>query len=202
MNQDMVNAGYVLNNVPASRQKDYLFQAFVREGAIEWDRGAFQMPNSVVKVGVAVGSNPAKLAGPGTQAIYELFKKGTEPTETEYGNATIGGPYGLKASVDKNNKKVTLSWSALSPGEFARTEYGSFGYNVYLDGKLLAWTDKTTYTATGYGTYKIVATYKGFSGVQSTGDEITVSEPKEETNPSPGGNTGESENPEEQKNEP
>ena len=201
MNQDMVNAGYVLNNVPASRQKDYLFQAFVREGAIEWDRSAFQMPNSVVKVGVAVGSNPAKLAGPGTQAIYELFKKGTEPTETEYGNATIGGPYGLKASVDKNNKKVTLSWSALSPGEFARTEYGSFGYNVYLDGKLLAWTDKTTYTGTGYGTYKIVATYKGFSGVQSTGAEITVSEPKEETNPSPGGSSGESET-EEQKNEP
>ena len=78
MNQEMVNNGYVLNNVPASRQKDYLFQALVREGAMEWDRSAFQQPSSVVKVGVAVGSNPAKLAGPGTQAVYELFKKGTE----------------------------------------------------------------------------------------------------------------------------
>lgn len=185
MNQEMVNNGYVLNNVPASRQKDYLFQALVREGAMEWDRSAFQQPSSVVKVGVAVGSNPAKLAGPGTQAVYELFKKGTEPTETEYGDATIAGPYGLKASVDKTSKKVTLSWSALSPGEYARNEYGSFGYNVYLDNKLLGWTDKTTYTATGYGTYKIVATYKGFSGVKSEGAEIVVSEPIEEPSTPP-----------------
>ena len=180
MNQEMVNNGYVLNNVPASRQKDYLFQALVREGAMEWDRSAFQQPSSVVRVGVAAGSNPAKLAGPGTTPIYELFKKGTEPTETLYGDATIAGPFGLKATVDKTTKKITLSWSALSPGEYARTEYGAFGYNIYLDNRLLTWTDKTTYTATEFGTYKIVATYKGFSGVKSTGAEVVVSEPKEE----------------------
>lgn len=178
---ESVAEGYVLHNVPATIQKDRLYRALVNSGAIESDRESFQQPSSVAKVGVAQGSNPAKLAGPGTNAVYEYFKKGTEPTETEYGDATLSGPSGLKASVDKTTKKITLTWNAVDPGVYAKEKYGTFGYNVYLNNKLLTWTDKTTYTATNeFGTYKIVATYKGYSGIKSEGAEITVKEPVEE----------------------
>ncbi len=170
--QDMINQGYVLHNIPATVQKDRLFRALVNSGAMESDRAPFQQPSSVVKVGVAQGSNPPKLAGPGTSAVYEYFKKGTEPTETAIGEATIKGPFGLKASVDKTTK---------NPGEFANSNYGTFGYNIYLNDKLLTWTDKTTYTIDGqFGTFKVVATYKGYSGIKSDGAEITVEEPKNE----------------------
>ena len=179
--KESVAEGYVLHNVPATIQKDRLYRALVNSGAIESDRESFQQPSSVTKVGVAQGSNPAKLAGPGTNAVYEYFKKGTEPTETEYGDATLSGPSGLKASVDKTTKKITLTWNAVDPGVYAKEKYGTFGYNVYLNNKLLTWTDKTTYTATNeFGTYKIVATYKGYSGIKSEGAEITVKEPVEE----------------------
>ena len=179
--KESIAEGYVLHNVPATIQKDRLFRALVNSGAMEYDRASFTQPSSVVKVGVASGSNPPKLAGPGTSAVYEYFKKGTEPTETAYGEATLNGPTGIKASVDKTNNKITISWNAIDPGEYKGGDLGTFGYNVYLNDKLLTWTDKTSYVGDKFGTYKVVGTYKGYSGIKSSGAEITVKEPKEET---------------------
>ena len=178
--KDLIRQGYILHNVPATIQKDRLFNALVSAGAMESNRSAFVQPSSVVKVGIAQGSNPPKLAGPGTQAVYEYFKKGTEPTETATGNATLGKPTGLKATVDEETNKITLTWNAVDPGEFANSDLGTFGYSIYLNNKLLTWTDKTTYVGTEYGTYKIIANYKGYSGIKSEAAEITVEEPIEE----------------------
>ena len=178
--KESIAEGYVLHNVPATIQKDRLFNALVSAGAMESSREAFNQPASVVKVAVSPGSNPAKLAPPGAGAVYEYFKKGTEPTEYDTSNYRISAPANF--SVSDSNGKVTLSWSAVSPGELGDDSHGKFGYNIYKDDILIAWTDKTSYTYTPsgsvYGTYKIIATYKSYSDIQSDAAIVKYEKPK------------------------
>ena len=189
--KELIQQGYVLHNIPATMAKDRLFRALVFAGAMESDRSEFVMPSSVVKIGIAPGSNPPKLAAPGGGAVYELFKKGYEPTEYDTTNYKLPSPGGF--SVKEVNGKAILSWNSVNPGELGKDEYGKFGYNIYKDGVLLEWTDKTSYTyspSSGniYGTYKIVATYKSYSGLQSDGAtaklEAKKEEPEKTTTPS------------------
>lgn len=179
--KDSIREGYVLHNVPATIQKDRLFNALVNSGAMESNRAAFNQPSSVVKVGVAQGSNPAKLAGPGTPTVYEYFKKGSEPTEMAE-NTKINGPSNFKGTYDETTKKLTLTWNSVNPGSASNDDYGKFGYNIYFNGSLLDWTDKTTYTmetSNPYGTYKIIATYKSYTGVQSEASTFELKKPKD-----------------------
>jgi penicillin-binding protein 1A len=176
---ESIAQGYVLHNVPAARQKDALFNALVAAGAIEANRDGFVAPASVSRVAVAAGSNPAKLAVPGGPTVYEYFKKGTEPTEYDLSNYRIPAPANLRAS--ENNGKVTLSWSAVSPGELGDSSHGTFGYNVYKDNVLIAWTDKTTYSfnpSNVYGVYKIIGTYKSYNDLQTDAATIEIKEIK------------------------
>lgn len=189
--------GYVLHNVPATIQKDRLFNALVSAGAMESNREEFKQPSSVVKVGVAAGSNPAKLASPGQSAIYEYFKKGYEPNEYDTNSYKLPAPGNLKAT--ESGGKVTLSWSSVNHSSMSTSsDYGKFGYNIYKDGILIGWTDKTSYSFTPdgsvYGTYKVVATFKSYSGITSESATITLKEsskpspspsPSEEPSPSP-----------------
>lgn len=189
--------GYVLHNVPATIQKDRLFNALVSAGAMESNREEFKQPSSVVKVGVAAGSNPAKLASPGQSAIYEYFKKGYEPNEYDTNSYKLPAPANLKAT--ESGGKVTLSWSSVNHSSMSTSsDYGKFGYNIYKDGILIGWTDKTSYSFTPdgsvYGTYKVVATFKSYSGITSESATITLKEsskpspspsPSEEPSPSP-----------------
>lgn len=177
--------GYVLHNVPATIQKDRLFNALVSAGAMESSREEFKLPSSVVKVGVAAGSNPAKLASPGQSAIYEYFKKGYEPNEYDTNSYKLPAPGNLKAN--ESGGKVTLSWSSVNHSSMSTSsDYGKFGYNIYKDGVLIGWTDKTSYSFTPdgsvYGTYKVVATFKSYSGITSEAATITL---KESSKPSP-----------------
>ena len=187
LTKELIQQGYILHNTPATIAKDRLFRALVNAGAMESDRSDFVMPSSVVKVGVAPGSNPAKLAAPGGSAVYELFKKGYEPTE--YDTSSYKLPQPGNFTVKEVNGKAVLSWSAVSPGDIGKAEYGKFGYNVYKDGVLLEWTDKTSYTynpgsGSIYGTYKVVATYKSYSELQSDA-AVAKLEEKKEPSPSP-----------------
>ncbi len=185
LTKEQIQQGYILHNIPATIAKDYLFNALVSAGAMEWDREEFKQPDSVVKVGVAPNSNPAKLAPPGTDAIYEYFKKGFEPTEYDTSNYKLGAPGNFK--VSEKNGKVTLSWSSVDPGILANSSHGKFGYNIYKDNVLIDWTDKTsyTYTPTGsvYGTYKVIATYKAYTDVQSEAATTKLTEPEPEEEP-------------------
>ena len=185
---DYISSEYCLHNVPATVQKDKIMRALVYSGAIEANREEFKMPSSVVRAVIAPGSNPPKLAAPGTSGLAELFKKGYEPTEVDTSNVKIPTPGNLKATYNKTTKKVTISWSGVSPGALANDSYGPFGYNVYLDSKLLGWTDKTSYTydtSSPYGTYKVIATYKSYSGVQSSPATFKLAEEKAQTTTSP-----------------
>lgn len=184
--KESIAEGYVLHNVPATIQKDRLFNALVYAGAMEGDREAFVQPASVSRVAIAPGSNPPKLASPGGGAVYEFFKKGTEPTEYDFSSYKISAPGNLK--VYDYSGKITISWSAVSPGELADDSRGKFGYNVYKDDVLLTWTDKTSYTFTPdnpNGTYKVIATYKSYNDIQSEPAIKKYEQKKEETKPEP-----------------
>ena len=184
--RESVAQGYVLHQTPAAIQKDRLFLALVYSGAMEGDRAGFSQPGSVSKVAVSPNSNPPKLAIPGQEAVYEYFKKGTEPTEYDFSHYRLPAPSNLTIS-DKDGK-VTLSWGAVSPGDLATGDHGTFGYNVYKDGVLVTWTDKTSYTYTPsdgvYGTYKVIATYKSYNDIQSNAAEKKYTKAPEITCPS------------------
>ncbi len=193
---DYIDSQYCLHNIPATMAKDRLYNALVNAGAVEGNREAFKQPSSVVQVGVAVGTNPAKLAYPGQPVEYEYFKKGYEPTEYDTTRITLAAPNNLK--ITEKDNKITLSWEAVDPGVLANPTYGTFGYNIYKDNVLIDWTSKLTYsfTPTGskYGTYKVVASYKSFDGIKSDAavkelkekeDEPVKPSPKPTTEPTP-----------------
>ena len=186
--RESVAQGYVLHQTPAAIQKDRLFLALVYSGAMEWDRAGFSQPASVTRVNISPNSNPPKLAIPGQPAVSELFKKGTEPTEYDFSNYKLAAPSNLKITDD--GTKVTLSWGAVSPGDLVKEDHGKFGYNIYKDGVLVTWTDKTSYTYAPsdgvYGTYKVIGTYKSYNDVQTNAAEkkyekITITCPSDAT---------------------
>ena len=184
---EYMDSVYCLHNFPDSRRKDQIFNALIKQGAMESNRSAFKQPSSVVQVGIANGSDPPKLATSTTKdVVYELFKKKYVPTE--YDEAPLEAPANFKATYNKATKKVSLSWKAVSPSTQAKDEYGKLGYNIYKNGVLLDWTDKTYYsfaTTSPYDTYKIIATYKSYSGIQSEAATYTLKEENEEENKTP-----------------
>lgn len=178
---DYIDSEYCLHNIPATIQKDKIFRALVNSGAMESNREAFTQPDSVTKVGIVAGSNPPMKAGSYTgEIVYEYFKKGYEP-ELTYEDTKLDKPKNLTAKYNKITKKVTLSWEKVDPKNTANQNYGTFGYNIYFNNTLIDFTEKTTYTHTPsgspYGTYKVVAAYKGYSGIQG---ETATYELKEE----------------------
>lgn len=181
---DFIDKEYCLRNIPATVQKDKLYKALIDAGAMESNREDFKQPESVVKVGVVSGTNPPKLAGSytGSNVLYEYFKKGHEPNET-YVSEKLAKPENLKVRYSKITKKVTLSWDKVKEPDI-EDRPGTFGYNIYLDSTHIGFTEKTTFTYnpkdTPYGTYKVIAGYKGYSGVESEAATYTLKEEKEE----------------------
>ena len=173
--KDSIREGYVLHNVPATIQKDKLFQALAK-GAFESNREEFKMPDSVVKIGIISGSNPPQAAGDGYSGdvTYEYFKKGKEP---EVATVTkLSTPSGLKVAY--SGDKVTITWNGVSKLE-KDENYGEFGYNVYQGNRLLTFTSGTSYSfksTSPYDTYKVIATYKSYSGAQSDAATYTLKE--------------------------
>lgn len=171
------NGVYVLRNIPATVQKDKLFLAYAN-GVFEKNKAEFKMPDSVVKLGIIAGSNPPAIAGEGYSGsvVYEYFKKGHEPKASETSNAKLATPEGLKVAVSGN--KVTISWNKVNRLD-NDDNYGVFGYNVYFGNTLLTFTEGTSYsfnTANPYGTYKVIATYKSYSGAQSSAASYILKE--------------------------
>lgn len=161
---------------PATVQRAILFNALANAG-FNHDGSDFEMPSSVVKIGVERGSNPPLLAStntPSDQIVYELFKKGTEPTEYSTKYSKLENPTNF--SVNYKNKKVYLSWNKVSdPGYITD---GVFGYYIYFNNKEIGFTTKTSYTVDDLddykGTYTLKAGYKGTSNSMSSGVSRTL----------------------------
>lgn len=85
--------------------------AHVSEGKETED---FKVPNSVEKVAIEKGSNPAKLASqftPKEQIIYEYAVKGNAPTQVSQKFDKLDSPSGLSANFDQEANEISLSWN-------------------------------------------------------------------------------------------
>ncbi len=177
------NSEYCLRNVPATIAKDKLFKT-IAEGAMEKNKEEFKMPDSVVKLPVVSGSNPPKIApsGYGGAVTYELFKKDKIPNgkveATAETTEKLSKPSGLSGTSSEG--KITLKWNAVAGT--GNADYGELGYNIYLGDTLLTFTTGTSYTYTiknsdidsGQLTFKIIATYRSYSGAASDAASINV----------------------------
>ena len=174
-NEELVSQGYYFHNLSGTVQRDRLFTAIANE-VFEDNKEEFTMPDSVVRVPLVSGSSTARVAGTGYSGstIYEYFKKDHEPK----GNAetsNLATPTGLTATY--SNGSVKLSWNAVNPGN-TDSSYGDFGYNVYFNNTLLGFTTNTSYTINNssnpYGTYKVVATFQKYDGLNSEAATYTL----------------------------
>ena len=162
---DTISREYCLRNIPATIQKDKLFLALAK-GAFENNKEPFKMPSSVIKASIGGSS--------------EYFKKGHEPKNASDEKTKLDTPSGLKVSYSGNN--VTITWNAV-PRLGDDESYGDFGYNVYQGNTLLGFVTGTSYsftTSNPYGSYKVIATYKSYSGAQSDAATYTLKEDKKE----------------------
>lgn len=155
----------------ATIQRAILFNALANVG-FNHDGTDFEMPSSVVEVKVEAGTNPPLLASSNTpedKVLYELFKKGTEPTEYSTAYSKLDNPTNF--TINYKNKKVTLSWNKVSdPGYL---DDGVLGYYIYFDGKEIGFTTKTSYVIDDLdnyiGTYTIKTGYKDTTNSMSSG---------------------------------
>ena len=141
----------------------------------------FEVPDSVVKVAIEKGSNPAKLASsatPKSKITYEYFRKGTEPTEISPTYIKLSNVTNLTANYDVITGNVKLSWTAAQPNKDFDETYGRFGYKIYFNNTYLGFTEDTQYTARDLtdpiGTYKVVTTYEDYSETDSSGATINI----------------------------
>ena len=146
------------------------------------DGKKFKIPDSVIKVAIEKGSNPAKLASsatPKNKITYEYFRKGTEPTEISPTYIKLSNVTNLNANYDFLTGNVKLSWTAAAPNVDFDESYGRFGYKIYLNGTYLGFTEDTQFTVRGQtdptGTYKIITTYEDYSETDSSGATTTIS---------------------------
>lgn len=167
-----------LKSTNAVVNRGKLFRAIAKEVLTKGNK--FEVPNSVVKVAIEKGSNPAKLASdstPKSQIVYEYFKKGTEPTETSIKYSKLNNVSNLNGEYNVSDMSMTLSWNPTSSKDTDSEEYGALGYKIYKDGNYLAFTTETTYTILNLtnpeGTYKVVTSYKNFSDNASSGATYT-----------------------------
>ncbi|MGN0144754.1 MAG: penicillin-binding transpeptidase domain-containing protein, partial [Clostridium sp.] len=167
-----------LKSTNAVVNRGKLFRAIAKEVLTKGN--TFEVPDSVVKVAIEKGSNPAKLASestPKSQIVYEYFKKGTEPTETSIKYSKLDNVSNLSGEYNVSDMSMTLSWSPTSSKDTDSEEYGALGYKIYKDNNYLAFTTETTYTILNLtdpeGTYKVVTSYKNFSDNASSGVTYT-----------------------------
>ncbi|MGG3942826.1 PBP1A family penicillin-binding protein, partial [Peribacillus psychrosaccharolyticus] len=74
----------------------------------------FKQPNSVVKVQVVKGSNPAVLANsytPSHRITNEYYVKGHEPTQVTKEYTKLGAPQGLTGAYNQELNEINLNWS-------------------------------------------------------------------------------------------
>lgn len=177
---EKINKKYYTTTTSGVVQRSRLYKA-VGNVVFKKNGKNFEVPDSVVKVGIEKGSNPAKLAGSGTpesQIVYEYFKKGTEPTESSSKYTKLSNISNLKASYDESSKTVSLSWSKASPLDDAESGWGKFGYKVYKNNAYLGFTTSNSYTISNTsnpeGTYKVITSYEKNSSKDSSGATVSL----------------------------
>ena len=168
---------YYTESMYGSRQRKLIMSAIAKK--IYKTGSKFEMPSGVVKVEVEKDTVPLALPSaytPADMRMTELFRSGTEPTETSWRYEQLENPTNGKAIIAGSS--INLSWDPIATpkainqtelqnyfnenyGEFAEKYYekrvsdnnkyiGTLGYAIYLknNGNLqyLGYTSGTSYT--------------------------------------------------------
>ncbi|WP_284140112.1 MULTISPECIES: PBP1A family penicillin-binding protein [unclassified Virgibacillus] len=91
-----------------------LFKETMAEISKGKDSGDFKKPDSVVRVAVEKGSNPAALPSkytPKSQIVTELFVKGTEPKKKSDKYDRIDPVSKLKAAYNEDSNSIQVTWN-------------------------------------------------------------------------------------------
>ncbi|MBO8177448.1 MAG: PBP1A family penicillin-binding protein [Bacillus sp. (in: Bacteria)] len=91
----------------------YIFKTLMTEVSKGKDNPDFKKPSSVVEVPVEVGSNPPMLASeytPKEEIVYELFVRGTEPTEVSKKYDKLEAPFNIQAKYHEEEHEIILTW--------------------------------------------------------------------------------------------
>ncbi|WP_235848419.1 penicillin-binding protein 1A [Litchfieldia alkalitelluris] len=92
----------------------YLFKNLITFLTEDEEKPDYEVPNSVVRVAVERGSNPAKLPSeytPKDQIVTEYFVKGTEPTSQSDRYNKLAVPSNLNVAYDQETNQISLTWS-------------------------------------------------------------------------------------------
>ena len=130
----------------------------------------FAMPNSVIKVGIEKTQDvnaelklPSEFT-PQDQIAYELFKKGTEPTEVSTRYMRLPTPTNFGISYESSKKRVNLSWDRVSTTMTVDESYGELGYRIFRNGTEIAFTTSNVYSIENVedpnGSYGVIAGYR------------------------------------------
>lgn len=101
---------YLINN--DRRLAQLIFREIMSEVSKGIETPDFVQPNSVVKVGIerTTGKLPSPYT-PASEIVYELFVKGTEPTQVSEQFQELTAPQGFSAIYDEATEQISLSWS-------------------------------------------------------------------------------------------
>lgn len=170
----------------------------------------FNKPSGVITVTVEQETIPPTLPSeytPDNMKMQAMYKKGTEPTETSTRYALLNNPSNLSYTISGNT--INLSWSGIKIpdainsdylanyfnegyGKFADKYYqqrlaynssniGSVGYEIYVNGNYIGYTNNSSYSYTGDGIsnyeFTIKTAYSIFKNNRSSGISIKTKYP-------------------------
>lgn len=117
------------NNTPKDKIMKTVMTAIPKTGS------KFNIPSSVVKSKVEMGTWPAQLPSDYTPSAFiteEWFVKGTEPTEVSERFAKLDDIKSLEAKYSKTNNTVKLTWTHTTPNVLSSSYLTSyFNQNVF-----------------------------------------------------------------------
>ena len=170
-----LDSKYYSRSTEAVVQRGKIFKA-IEKAVMKTNNQDFEVPDSVIKVAVEKGSeNPGLLPSENTpvdQITYEYFKKGTEPTEVSTKFQKLENVSNLNVTYSETEKKTSITWSRLN-APAANSEYGRFGYKVYLNDMYLGFTEENSLIVDSPsvigGTYKVITAFENYELNQSDG---------------------------------
>ena len=157
-------------------QRNNFFKACAK-ATLNSSGATFTKPSSVVAVQLEKGTNLlASENTPKDQIVTELFKKGTEPTQSSSKYKLLSNVNNLKANYD--GKKTILTWDSLTkPSDIEDKTCGKFGYDIYFNNTKISFTTNSTYnyeTNNPYGTYTIKTVCSAMNANNSTGTSVEI----------------------------
>lgn len=174
---DEVTKEYYLSNSEGSSQRRAISK--ILGSKILKPNSVWEKPTSIVTAEVEIGTDPLELASPATPEnlrSMEMFKKGSEPSETSTTFSTLDNVSNLNYTTTDTG--ITITWKGISTpkaldanflkDKFANNVYkywgdkylnytisrnnellGNVGYAIYLNGTYLTTTTDTKYTYNG-----------------------------------------------------